>query len=98
LARQFLHDLDNERGAAYAESERRLGISKEVWAIQSTPQGDQYVVFFQGADIGGAIGQFVASRDEFDVWFKERVQDTTGVNLNVSPPGPLSEILSVYEA
>jgi hypothetical protein len=29
-ARAFLHTLEQQRQAAYAESERRLGITKEV--------------------------------------------------------------------
>ena len=59
---------------------------------------DFFVVFFQSDDIGGAIKQFVGSQDEFDQWFKRQVRETTGVDLNVPPPGPLSDILSVYEA
>jgi len=29
--------------------------------------GDLFVVFFQSPDIPGSAGQFVASRDEFDL-------------------------------
>ena len=97
-ARQFLEELEQRRKDEYAASERRLGITKEVWALQEAPQGDRFMVFFQSSDIGGAVRQFVGSRDGFDVWFKGQVKETTGVDLNVPPPGPLSEILSVYEA
>jgi hypothetical protein len=97
-ARSFLQELENARKSDYAASERRLGITKEVWAIQNTPMGELFVVFFQAPDIAGAVGQFVGSRDAFDLWFKEQVKDATGVDLNVPPPGALSDILSVYEA
>jgi hypothetical protein len=97
-ARAFLKDLETGRKADYAASEQRLGITKELWAIQQTPMGDLFVIYFEGADIGGAVGQFVGSRDAFDLWFKSQVNDMTGVDLNVPPPGALSEILSVYEA
>ena len=60
--------------------------------------GELFVVFFQAEDVGGAVGQFVNSQNDFDLWFKTQVKDTTGVDLNVPPPGPLSDILSVYEA
>ena len=96
-AHVFLQDLEQMRKSDYAASEARLGITKEVWAIQQTPMGELFVVFFQAPDIAAAVGQFVASRDEFDLWFKDQVRDTTGVDLNVPPPGPLSDILSVYE-
>ena len=97
-ARAFLRELEQERKSQYAASERRLEINKEVWAIQQSPMGELFVVFFQGADIGAAVGKFVASQDEFDLWFKDRVKEVSGVDLNVPPPGPLSEVLSVYEA
>ncbi len=96
-ARAFLQQLEGERKSQYAVSERKLGITKEVWAIQESPMGALFVVFFHAPDIGGALRQFVGSQDEFDQWFKKQVMDTTGVDLNVPPPGPLSEILSVYE-
>jgi hypothetical protein len=96
-ARAFLGELEGERKSQYAASERRLRITKEVWALQQSPLGDLFVVFFQSDDIGGAVGQFVGSQDAFDQWFKGQVKAITGVDLNVPPPGPLSDILSVYE-
>jgi hypothetical protein len=97
-ARGFLKDLEHERNADYSASEQRLGITKEVWALQQSPMGDLFVVFFQAPDIAGAVNQFVGSQDPFDQWFKQHVKDATGVDLNVPVTGPLSEILSVYEA
>jgi hypothetical protein len=96
-ARAFLRELEEERKAAYAASEARLGLTKEVWALQSLPAGDCFVVYFEGADIAAALGRFAASQDAFDRWFKERVRDASGADLNTPPPGPMSEILSVYE-
>jgi len=97
-ARSFLTELEGSRKQDYAASEQRLGITKEIWAIQQTPNGDLFTVFFESEDIQGAVGQFVGSADSFDQWFKGQVHETTGVDLNVPPPGPLSDILSVYEA
>src|SRR5574341_2062878 len=85
VARRFLQDLEGSRKQAYAASEQRLGITKEVWAIQHTPNGDVFAVFFQGGDIAGAVGQFVASQNEFDQWFKQQVLDVTGVDINHLP-------------
>lgn len=97
-ARAFLEELEGTRKPAYAASEGRLGLTKEVWAIQSGPGGDLYVVYFAGADVPDAFGQFAASQDEFDRWFKEQVRATTGLDLNTPPPGPPSEILSDFMA
>jgi hypothetical protein len=97
-ARAFLTELEGGRKGQYATSEGRLGLTKEVWAIQPGPQGDLFVVYFAGEDIGRAFQTFAASRDAFDVWFKERVKETTGADLNSPPPGPMSEILSDFQA
>jgi hypothetical protein len=97
-ARAFLTQLEGARKGQYAISEQRLGLTKEVWAIQAGPQGDLYVVYFAGESIGAAFARFAVSRDEFDVWFKAQVLATTGADLNTPPPGPLSEILSDYQA
>jgi hypothetical protein len=96
-ARAFLNKLETERKSDYGASEQRLGITKEVWAMQQSPMGELFVVFFQSPDIGGSVNEFVNSRDDFDLWFKQQVKDTTGVDLNTPPSGPLSEILSVYK-
>ena len=97
-ARAFLHALEGEQKAAYATSEQRLGITKEVWALQTLPGGEAFVVYIEAPDIGEAFRRFAASQDGFDRWFKDRVRETTGADLNVPPTGPMSDVLSVYEA
>ena len=77
-ARAFLRELEGERKAAYAASEARLGLTKEVWAVQALPTGDCFVVYFEGADIAGAFRRFAGSQDAFDRWFKAQVRDASG--------------------
>lgn len=97
-ARAFQRALGGERKEEYAASERVIGITKELWFVQETPNGDLFVAYMESADFGKALGQFAASREPFDVWFKERLAAVTGVDLNHPPPGPLSELASHYEA
>ena len=97
-ARAFLRDLEGEHQTAYAGSEQRLEITKEVWALQALPGGEAFVVYLEAPDVGEAFRRFAASQDVFDRWFKDRVRETTGADLNVPPAGPMSEVLSVYEA
>jgi hypothetical protein len=90
--------LEGPRKGQYAASERRLGLVKEVWAIQQMPTGELFVVYSAGERIDAALGAFAASQDDFDRWFKGRVLATTGADLNTPPPGPLSALLSDYQA
>ncbi len=98
-ARAFQRELDTDRKADYARSERAIGITKEHWFLASLPGGDQLVVYIESADFGRAIGMFSASQDEFDLWFKRRLAEVSGVDLGNLPPGmALPELVSSYEA
>jgi hypothetical protein len=98
-ARAFQRELDTTRKADYDRSERRIGITKEHWFIAAVPGGDQLVVYMESEDFGRALGLFSASEDEFDLWFKRRLADVSGVDLgNLPPDMALPELVSSYEA
>ena len=97
-ARDFMRELEGGRKAAYKHSERRIGIVKEVWYLDRTPAGDQFVAYMESPDFPRALSMFSQSQDEFDLWFKQRLADATGLDLNIPPPGPLPELLSSYAA
>ena len=97
-ARAFFRELETQRKSAYAASEQRINVTKESWHLQQTPQGDLLLAYIESPDVAGALSKFSQSGDEFDQWFKRRVAEVTGADLNEPPPGPLSEELSSYEA
>jgi hypothetical protein len=98
-ARAFLQQLDGAKRSDYDASERRIGITKEVWFLAAGAAGDQLVGYMESADFGRALTSFVGSRDPFDLWFKEQMHAVTGVDLN-NPPATLApaELLSAYAA
>lgn len=97
-ARAFLREMNSSRKQQCAECNQGLGIVKDVWAIQQTPQGDVFVAYLAGGNITEAFQQVATSQSEFDRWFKQQVQQTTGADLNTPPAGPLSEILADYQS
>ena len=97
-ARAFLQELGGPRKQQLAASDQRLGLTKETWAIQQAPQGDLFVAYLAGENVAQAFEQFVASQDEFDRWFKQQLQETTGADMSTPSPGPMSEILADCEA
>jgi hypothetical protein len=98
-ARAFQRDLDTTRKAEYAVSEGRLGIPREYWYIAEFPSGDLLIGVFDAPDANTTIGAFVQSQDEFDLWFKKRLLDVTGLDMN-NPPADmkLPELVSTFEA
>jgi hypothetical protein len=97
-AKDFMRELEEDRKKDYDQSERRIGITKEVWYLAHAPGGDQLVAYMETADFGRALSMFSASQDEFDLWFKRRLADSTGLDLNNPPSGGLPELLSSYSA
>jgi hypothetical protein len=98
VARAFQRELDGPRKHEYAASERRIGIDREFWFLAPGQDGDRFVAYMESPDFGKAFGMFVESRDAFDLWFKARLADATGVDLNDPPEMQLPELLSTYEA
>ncbi len=97
-ARAFLQELEGSRKQDWAACVQHVGMVKEMWAIQQTPQGDLFVIYMAGENLGRSFEQFAASQDEFDRWQKQQVQETTGADMNTPPPGPISDILADLEA
>ena len=98
VARAFLGELEGPRKPQLTACDQSLGITKEVWAIQQMPQGDLLVGYLAGENVGQAFSQFATFQDEFDRWFKQQMLEVTGVDMNMPPTGPMSEIVTNYEA
>jgi hypothetical protein len=97
-ARSFMADLDGARAGEYAESEKRIGIEKELWFISDLGEQELLVAYMEAGDFASALGQFSGSRDPFDMWFKEQLASATGLDLNNPPEMQLPELVSHYEA
>ena len=97
-AREFMRELEASRKDEYASSEQRIGITKEVWFLAAVGGGDAMVAYMETNDFANALRLFSQSEDEFDMWFKRRFADATGVDLNDPPEMSLPELLSSYSA
>lgn len=98
-ARAFMRELDTTRMAEYDRSEQAIGVTKELWFLASVPGGDALVGYVEAEDFGKAVAQFGASKEPFDVWFKDRMREVTGVDFsNIPADFRPPELLSRYEA
>lgn len=81
----FANALMNERKAEYEISQ--ASVLKESWFLQPTPMGDVCVIHFEAPDPGAVFAGLAESNEPFDVWFREQVLETTGVDLRNPPAG-----------
>ena len=56
--------------------------------------GELLVAYIETDNFANALGLFSGSQDDFDLWFKRRLADSTGVDLNTPPEMSLPELLS----
>lgn len=96
--RAFYGELDGPRQQDYDRSEQRLGITKEIAWRAPIDGGSAAVIYIESENFERAFSQFVQSRDEFDLWFKQSVLDISGLDLNNPPEIELPDLLSVYQA
>lgn len=85
----FIQALRTEWHSAHDRS--HAGITEERWFVQSAPQGDVVIVYLYGPDPAMVFADLAVSEEPFALWFREGVQDLTGVNLALLPPFNLPE-------
>jgi hypothetical protein len=85
--KQFAEELtsrSSETDAFY----RKYGVTHESWHVQQTPNGPWVIGVAKIEDPSEAGARYAASSDDFDAWFKGRVFQLSGVDLNNAPLGP----------
>ena len=70
---------------------RKYGVTHESWHVQTTPSGPWVIGVAKIENPSEAGSRYAASSDAFDEWFKNRVLELTGIDLNSTPLGPPTE-------
>jgi hypothetical protein len=97
-ARAFAAEVLGERRREFDESQARFGTTRETWTLQSTPDGEFVLVWFEAPDIEKGFATLAESNDPFDLWFRQRVQEVTGFDLAAPPEAPPPEVLVEWTA
>jgi hypothetical protein len=92
-AARSAYDTMRERQDEHRASRERLGMYKEQVWIEHTPQGDLEVGYFEAQDVGRVFELMGASQEPYDVWFRQFVMDTSGIDLTAPLPGPPPELV-----
>jgi hypothetical protein len=97
-ARRFLWEMGHDREAEYDRSQRRIGITHEVWYLSTLPDGDYVIVYMRGEDLARSLAILAQSDDEFDRWFKQQLLAVAGIDLDDAPEMEFPELLLSYAA
>lgn len=88
----WMAEMTGPRREEYEESWRRLGITRHAVWHQQTPDGLVAVVYLEADDIPQAMEGVNRSDDPFNQWFRERVQEVHGIDLQSQAPPQSDQI------
>ena len=80
--RRFCQELSGSRRKMYEASRERLGVTRERLALVETTFGSTAVTTLEAPDMGQALGQIITSELPFDIWYREKLKELHGVNLD----------------
>jgi len=85
---RFLTDLQSGRKADTDSFYQRYGVIRETAYLQETALGKILIVVTDIDEADKNFASYGASKAEFEAWFKDRVKEFSGIDLNASPRGP----------
>lgn len=77
-----------ERRDQHQTSRTQLGIAREAIYIQSTPNGDVAIVYWEADDVEAAFEGVATSGYPFDQWFRAHIREVHGLNAEERFPPP----------
>jgi hypothetical protein len=94
--KDFVKTLTESRWAEYDDFQKRSRVQKVVWFLQSSPHGDQFLIYNGGEDLSQLASDFFESTHPFDLWFGQQLHEITGVDLRKVQASGLPEQLLTY--
>ena len=96
VLRDFVKAITESRWKEYEAFQERSRVQKVTWCLQRSPHGDQLLIYNEGDDFTRLSADFAASTHPFDAWFRQQLQDITGVDFSTFEPSWLPELLLTY--
>lgn len=90
----FVDDL-HKRPDETREMYQRFN-AREIWFVQTTDRGPMAIAVAAMPDPEKTAREYAKATDRFAIWFKQRVEDVSGVNPNRTPLGPETELIYDY--
>ena len=94
--RRFAQELQETYPREYEDLRRRLGVRAErVWLMQEAC-GEVALAYAEAEAPEEVIRRLTASEEPFDTWFKEKLLELHGYDLDGPHPRPEPELVFAY--
>lgn len=92
-ARRWGQEKMGPRNADLAESNGRVGLSRESWHLQQMSDGALLILSCEGDDLVAMFAAYAAADGPYERWEKQEIKELTGVDLGQPLSGPSPETL-----
>ncbi len=96
--REFIATMKGPRRAEHEASRRRLGMTREVASLMSTPESDFVCLYHESDDLAKCFQLLAESTEPFDIWFKEQVAEIHGLTPEMLAGPPPATLALDYQA
>jgi DNA repair photolyase len=95
--RRFLQEVVEERLREYEGLRQRLGIRNESVWLARTKGGEAAMMYLETEEPERIVPTLVASKEPFDLWFKERLLECHGRDLVRTPGRATAKLIFAYQ-
>jgi hypothetical protein len=90
--REWAKEVAGPRKDDFTELNRRGGLTRETFTLQTTPMGSFMLLWVEG-DVERAFQDVAIAQDEFTVWQRGKLLEVTGVDMTQPAEGAGPEVL-----
>ena len=91
--RKLAAELTGARREEAQEFYRHFGVVRESWHYQETPNGPMVIGVTDVEEPDARAQEYAESSRPFDRWFKDQVKNLTGIDPDIQPLGPPTEVI-----
>ncbi len=91
---EFAAEMAGARRSEASAFYRSFGVTRESWHLQHTEHGAWVIGITEiTEDLDATAQAYATSQRPFDRWFKDQVQQISGINPDIEPLGPPTHTL-----
>jgi hypothetical protein len=96
--RAYAAGINGPRRAEFGAAQAALGITRQTWTYQQTPDGSLVLVWFEAADVEKVFEDFAQATDEYNIWSRSQIREITGIDMSEPSDAPPPEVIVEWSA
>jgi hypothetical protein len=91
--KQWATELEESRAAEFKDFNARYGLTRHSAWLAETPTGPVVAALHEGPGADDFMSKLATSDHDFDVWFRERVNEIHNIDFSSPLPGSPPQLL-----